>query len=575
MGNPSEIRTVLGSKRFAANENKGLWIQPPLISDQREFIEGDRTILVDQQTTFDNERQSSGKFRIAGKITNIINNDVSGKTNYSPYKLNLYYTNPLQNAISSLNNSSLAWEGYPQYDEFTISRNQGIPNHIPFVNKSASTYNWSFYISYAFSSTTTQVMSYTNEKFNVTNNNFICGDGIPYVINSGQFNGKSLVYFYCATNHNLKEGDYVELSTPINGKNIFIVYSLGDETYRSEENVFSVYDLKFNPSDIQTGTYGTLKRITNISNSAETKSIYYVRLHKILKTPNECNISKAGFENNPFFVKKKTEYAALTPNQIERISVKDGTQSFSYTFDSDVSIDGLMDNNGKPISEVFLTIIERGYMGWFNKPYPNQSSQQTGLDIGWEFNFLNNSIDNWWSKNSSVNKDNIPVSSYNANGLTFYYNDYLNAGDIIKGDFCEYNYYEQKEYVLSKMVHKYSFNDLIFSNDSTTNLPFGYLYKPHNSIKIRQFSDYIETGSKDLVDNIPGYAWYSEYDDSWYWRDIYTYGYIDGSGLGVDYPFINGSHYPFTNLIFLQYPIKRDINLQSLIIKPLTNDNCE
>ena len=181
MSNPSEIRIVLGSFRYASNNNQGVWIQPPLFGSNRQYVEGDRTILVDQQVIFDNERQSSDKFRIAGKIVNVINNEVSGKTSYTPYKNNLFYTNPIGNTISSLSNPSYAWEGYPQFNEFTISRNEGIPGHIPFVNKSASSYNWSFYLTYAFSSTTAQTMSYTNEQFSVTNNTFVCGDGIPYV----------------------------------------------------------------------------------------------------------------------------------------------------------------------------------------------------------------------------------------------------------------------------------------------------------------------------------------------------------------------------------------------------------
>jgi len=575
MSNPSEIRIVLGSLRYASNSNKSVWIQPPLLSDIRQYVEGDRTILVDQEVVFDNERQSSDKFRIAGKITNVINNTVTGKTSYNPYKNILYYTNPISNAIASIGNPNFAWEGYPQFREFTVSRNEGIPNHITFVNKSASTYNWSFYLTYPFSSTTAQTMSYTNEQFGVTNNGFLCGDGIPYVIESGTFNGKNLVYFYCATKHNLEVGQYVELSTPINGKTVFPVYSIGDGAYKSELNVFSIYNLKFNPSDIQTGTFGTFKRISNIINSAETKSRYYIRLHKILKTPKDCNISKAGFEKNPFFVKRKVEYTQLTPNQTERTSIKDDTQTYSFTFDSDLSIDGLTDNNGKPVTEVFISLIQRGYMGWFNRPYLNQNSQLTGLEIGWEFNFLKNSIDNWWDKNSVVNKDNIPSGSYIANGQTFNYNEFLNEGDIIKGDFCEYNDIEQEEYILSKMYHKYSFNDLYFSNSSSSSLPSGYLYSPHNPIKLRSFSDYIENGTKDLIDNIPGYAWYSEFNDSWFWRDLYSYGFVDNDGIGVDYPFLNGNHYPFSNILFLQYPIQRDNNVQSLLINRITNDDCE
>ena len=80
---------------------------------------------------------------MAGKIVNISDNVVSGKTNYTPFKNNLYYLDP----VSSINSG--VWKGYPQYDEFTIIRDKSIPGHINFVAKSATTYNWSTYVSYA------------------------------------------------------------------------------------------------------------------------------------------------------------------------------------------------------------------------------------------------------------------------------------------------------------------------------------------------------------------------------------------------------------------------------------------
>jgi hypothetical protein len=304
-------------------------------------------------------------------------------------------------------------------------------------------------------------------------------------------------------------------------------------------------------------------------------SKYYIRLNKVILTPKDGNIVKGGFENNPFPIKKKLEYSALTPNQTQRVSVKEGSQTYSFTFDKDININGLIDNNGKPISELFFTIIERGYMGWFNKPYVNINGNQIALDIGWKFNILKNTIDNWWDCTSTINKDNIPVESYTVNNQQFYYNGLLNEGDILKGDFCEYNDIEQKEYVLSPMLHKYSFNQGLFYDNSVPNLPSGYAYQPHNPIKIREYSDYIETGSKDLVDNIPGYAWFSEFEETWFWRDLYQYGFIDSEGVGLNIPFINGAHYPFLNLLFLQYPLKRNVGVNTTLIKSLTNDNCE
>lgn len=583
MSNENEILIVLGSKRYASNTDKDVWIQPPLIGSRRTMVEGDRSVTINQEELFNKERQESGDFRVSGKIVNVFNNTVSGKTTYTPYRDNLYYTNAIANATANTPpNPSVAWEGYPQFEEFTFMRNKGITGHIPFVSKSSTTYNWSVYVSYAFSSDTQQQMSYTSEKFSVTNN-FIVSDGIPFVIDTSSFNGKSLVYFYCGTKHNVKPGENIELNIPTNpaglgGKNVFEVYGVGDGTYGTDEYVFSIYDLKFPTTEVATGTYGNFKRVANIQNSGETKSIYYIRLHKILTNPEDVNIVQGGFETNPFPVRSKLEYSALTPNQIQRVSVKDGSKTFSYTFDRDIDIKPLMDNNGKPITDLFVTIIERGYMGWFNPPAINQNGNVVGLDVGWGFNFQKNNVDTWWDHTSTINKDNITLSSYEypvGSGQFFYYNNFLSIGDVIKGDFCEYNYMEQKEYVISPLYHKYSFNPIYFLDNSPLTLPSGYAYEPHHQLPIRVFSDYLEYGNRNQIDNIPNYAWYSQYNQTFVWRDIYTYGYVDGDGLGVDYPFINGSHYPFGNILFLQKPIKRTNIVTTNLINSPTNDDCE
>jgi hypothetical protein len=257
------------------------------------------------------------------------------------------------------------------------------------------------------------------------------------------------------------------------------------------------------------------------------------------------------------------------------LSIKDDNQNYSFVVNKDIDINGLLDNNKKPVTELFLTIINRGYMGYFNPPSITSLGTQTGLDIGWGFNFLKNSIDSWWTHTSVVNKDEIPVDSYQFNGNTFYYNKILPIGSVLKGDFCEYNDYEQKEYLLSPLSHKYSFNQALFSDSSTPTLPNGYIYKPHYPIKIRVFSDYIEFGKKEDTDNIPFYSWFSESNQTFYWRDIYTYGYVDGSNNGVNYPFINGTHYINSTVIFKQYPINRSLFVETSLINTAQTDDCE
>jgi hypothetical protein len=550
MGNQNEIIYIPGSKRFKGNSDKELFIQVPFKSTQQNYTQGDRTVLLNLAQRFDEERQQSNRIRIAGKLTNIINNSISGKTEYSPFKNDLYYLD----SENSVNTN--VWKGYPQYKEFTFVREEGITGHTTFIPKSSSTYNWNVYISYPFSSDTTQKISYTNSRFNASTGISEVSEGIPFVIRNTFFNGKPLITFYCGMNHNLSIGDYVKLSFTVNGKDTFSVYSLGDEYYDSENRVFSLYNIGYGNTNFEDNTTGTFKRIVDINNTGETTSKYYIRLHKLLTDGDEVDLVKAGFENTSFTTRRQLEYSGLTPNQIQRISYKQGNQVFTYSFDQDIDITGLKDNNSKPITNLFVTIINKGYMGWFNKPFNSDSS--SAIDIGWDFNFDASSEDEWWNHSSSDNKDNIPFNSYTIGANTFYYNQTLTKGSIIKGDICEWNEYEQREIVLSPIYHKYSFNPLVFQDNSSTTFPSGYAYKPHYDIPIRSFSDYIETGNKNEIANVPEYSYYSENDRQWRWRDLYPYGFIDGDGVGVDNPFINNSHYPFKEILFLQTPILRN-----------------
>jgi hypothetical protein len=94
---------------------------------------------------------------------------------------------------------------------------------------------------------------------------------------------------------------------------------------------------------------------------------------------------------------------------------------------------------------------------------------------------------------------------------------------------------------------------------------------------LKVFSDYVETAQPGFVDQIPNYAYFSEKMQLWYWRDLYPLGYIDSDGLGVDYPFINDSHYPFTNIIFRLYPegASFDINAVYSVVPDPIIDGCE
>lgn len=572
MGNKksTEIRIVRGENRFAGSSNTDVQINVDLQSQKKNIIEGERSILVNVEERFDIERQRSTKFRIAGKITNIFNNTISGGTTYNPFKNSLYYIDQL----NTVANQSIVWKGYPQYDEFTFYRTRGIGGHVEFVNKSATTYNWTTYVSYAKSKKTDQYLRNTvNFESGTSINNFVVTDGVPYYILNKQNSGKNLITFYCGFKHNLQVGDWINTNQTIDGKNYFEVYSLGDESFGNEDTVFSIFNYGF--EDPLFGNYasGNFKRVIDIDNKEETTSEYYVREHEILTNVTNSDVTKMGFERNPFPIKKQLEYSALTPNQVERTSVKDGSLTVGFSFDEDINITGLTDNLDRPVTELFVTILNKGYMGWFNNPYV--ANNDTGIQVGWDLNFQENEIDEWWNLNNVTNRDNIPNAYYDLNGNRFYYNENLKKGDKILGGICEFNKYDQKETELSQINHKISYNPQIFDNNSDNILPEGYTYKPHYTIPIRVYSDYLETGDRDKVDLIPDYAFYSKYDNQWRWRDLYDYGFIDTNGNGVDNPFLNGCHYPFKEIIFLLTPMKRNINLFNNIIFSPLSDDCE
>ena len=93
MGNTKETRIVLGSLRYKSAPDTTIGLKVPLIQTFKENIEFDRTLNVNLQQVFEDERQKSTTFRPTGKFTLLFQNAYSGETNYVPLENNLYYLN--------------------------------------------------------------------------------------------------------------------------------------------------------------------------------------------------------------------------------------------------------------------------------------------------------------------------------------------------------------------------------------------------------------------------------------------------------------------------------------------------
>lgn len=559
-------RIILGRERFKSAIDVDTSVNLELQQNTKLLTEYDRSVDLNLENLFDQERESSTVFRPVTKYTILFSNALTGSTTYVPFRDNLYYTNELQNTITAFPGSGnvppplnpppmpSAWNGFPQYFEFDFIRNdnnvvgytQPPNNHINFKNVSASTYNWNHYISYPFENDGNKTLNTIIPKTNISWS-WIASQGIPFYITVGSNLTTRQIRFYCPMPHGLTAGEYVELSFNYNGNNLFQVTSLGDNGYGSDEYIFNIANVGFIGTTFNTGVQGFFKRVINNTNVAETRSQYYIRRHKIITEPKCKVLANAGFDQNIFNSKPKFEIYALTPTQQSRSSVKEGSQSYTLSFNCDIDIAPLRDNQKRPITQLFFTTIWRGYFGWTRN-----------MKQGWEFNTPlrpNAAPQAWWDQSNPLSSNtNIAQLNYSVGPIgPFYYNETLVSGDTIDGAFCEWNNYDQNERVISDYLHKIKYNNQWFtvvSNYLPPSNQYGYFYKPHAPIQIREFSNYVEEGSANKVVDIPDWAFFSQLSNSFRWRDIYPYGFTDEDGLGVDYPFLNGKHYPYTDTIF-------------------------
>jgi hypothetical protein len=581
MGNNKDIRIVLGVLRYKSAPETTLALQVPFVQTYKQKTEFERSIDIKLTQVYDDERQKSTLFRPAAKFSIIFKNSYTGKTTgYVPFENNLYYTNASQIAKLACDKgeANVDWEGFPQYSEFDFIRNDyNVPgytippnNHVDFAVKSASSYNWAFYTSYPYDNNYSRQLRY-----NFTNTDFITwsvGDGIPFIITNITENGNNLVSFKCPMKHGLSVGEYVKLSFKYLNDDLFEVYSLGDGTTNSEWYVFNIYNYGFMGNTFDDNTKGTFKRVLDIDNPDDTTSEYYIKRLKILTNEDDSVITKSGFEQNIFGKKKKYESPGFTPNKVGRVSIKEGSQSYNMTLNKDINIEGLIDNQKRPITEIYFNVIWKGYFGWTLGP-------ASFLKFGYDFNLplVSGLPSPWWGQSNS-NAVGISKGNYTKSNKLFYYVNPLKVGNVIDGDLCEWNDYEQIERTVSDMYHKFTLNNTHFVSTfvpkPTNSNMFGYYYKPHNKITLRVYSDYTEDAEGDGKSIVPNYSYFSTNKNLFIWRDIYTYGYKDPNGRGVDYPFINGRHYPFNNFVFKLIPEGTNFVGDDIITDPIF-DACE
>ena len=582
MSNEKNIRIVKGEERFQGSQDKDESIQLGLLSDRRNYLEGNRNLALNLQDQFDFERGYSSMYRLYGKIDVIYENVISGSCTTptsSEWMNNMYF---LPEYVGCL---TIPCDAYPpsMLFEFIPEKRYGPVAAGVFMDITAYQDNWVTYISYVDSHDSQQDMRLYNDYILDEYLDFDSGDGIPFIVSATTVNGNDILRFVCPVDHGLTNKMYFELqnnitltnnisllddvsiTTTINGvinttiKQIFKVDFLGNGNVGMDSKVFNIVtDLKDATIALGGNTYGmgTFKRIINPDNVAETRSEYYVHQHKLITKSNEYVLDRTGFENGIFPRKGRVYKAKRTPNNVDKTVIKEEFKSYLWNCDIDIDRDEYYDNRNRPITDLYLSIFQTNRNGVWDK------SGNRLCGYGWSWNFTKVGVVDPYVSNSS-HPANIVQSGTWADGIVF-----PTEGDVFRGAFVEYNPYELEERILSEIGHSLAFRQNKFVTDGSI-----YKYQPHHRIPIRKLSTSITRESE--FEMTPQYARYLVSEGVHRWRNMIPIGVYEEGGNGVSYPYLNDRHYPYLGIEFLIEPIQLTHTGETITMIQQFGDVCE
>ena len=557
------IKKLLSGERSVLASNKNAQMDINIESKTRPLSENIMSEIISQNTQFELERSESNIYRFYGNINSIVSNVLFNDN------LKIYQSNGVTQSEKTDANQVIevdGWFGYFDDDAETaqeyvkdannyndnksslcelIHFSPG-PNRLKF-DDSDGKQNYMLKITYPYE---TQDIVLVNNTSNVS-----LKDGINIIgVEERVMNERSYSSFRCVINHGLKKGDIVTLykSGNLSGEE-YLVVELGDQTNNQRDRYF-VLDIHIKESSKQINKEtSTFKRTRD-----GVTSNYYVRKFKSITTGfRDYDLFPASFAESYF-----------------------GDEEVAYNFTTDVDISNLRDNLGRPLSELFLSIVK------VDTNTSNNFKDQYWKDIIKDNTKIPRDLKNrFWTKikggfltenDTSVNYNVRSISSdvgtypqTHFGGIDESDNDFIGDNEFI-GDISEYNSIELSERIIEPIYHRINTiyreyrKDIV--NLKTTNdggfevddLREGYIYRPHYRIKIREFASYIETGDESQVIGIPDYATIDyQYEDKngdnvnvYKWRDLLDVGFYDETGRGLDYPFKSGAHYMYLDLRF-------------------------
>lgn len=231
------------------------------------------------------------------------------------------------------------------------------------------------------------------------------------------------------------------------------VESVGDVNGDSKDRIFSVKLSNISEIYDNMSYFGCFYK----KNNGNTDCLYYFRKFKKLTNIDEetlrSDINKVAFGRNIY-----------------------GDETAQVIFTDDIDVNGLLDHNGRPISEVFFTVVKRnaGYKEWYeNKNYTGDTIEfshcfgeiTSAIDFcgienepfDYNVHFLHNLKKNdlWEDKQKNLTLSAWGETILSGTPKTIEYGITIDM-NVFYGDIVEYDVSKAKETVIGNVYHRFN-----------------------------------------------------------------------------------------------------------------------
>lgn len=515
------ITQILGSYTSKDSVNTNLYTNIELSNSNKLLPPDSLNYVLDLNKQFNTERQSSPYYRVIGKINPVISNVLFNSTGQDSFEYfdNEIFTNTgignqhvpytYKESISKYLKEIDGWFGYFNpvlvekalcaYIDMEPKRQRF--SFLPDITNN-KVKNLELLLTYPYSSDTSH---------------YIVNNGLLIIDKNTVFvGGKEMVAIAVPVRHNLIVGDTILLTgTSMDG--VYDVKRIGLDDGSLTAYYFCIDILSTNL------VLGSNSRFSKIYNGVVSQ--YYFRKFKKLKTRS------GELEQDDYEI-----YNLAFSENIYTDTI------YQYIFNEDIDISNLTDNLGRPLSQIYLSIIKTSSNGIFTKV-------MSGLEAPFIPELNNTNFNNYLINVPVIQKIHGVITNPTPTNIPIESNILVQDNDFY-GDVVEYNETTIEEIILGDVYHRFNTLNRETTGSELTSgpRPEGYYYKAHHLTQIRNFSSYIETGNSNTT-GIPSYA-VKLSDGSYIWRDYLDIGTTDVKYGLINYPFLNGCNYLYSNNTF-------------------------